>query len=234
MSRSPSLHVRDVPGEIIPVFQEPAQAPAEAGKAFDDVPLEDLAGIERDQAHHRADFQRDVPAAELEPVVVEAVLLVPQSGPAEGVYRVGDPHEVLEELRGEILVDGILLCQLEGHRQHRRAVEGHPCRPVGLLQASSGRQGPGAVEDADVVETEETAGEDVLPLGVLAVHPPGEVEEKLLEDSRKKQAVPLAACPGHLVDPPRRPGVHGRIDVAERELVGGDLAVGVHVPLAEE
>ena len=32
----------------------------------------------------------------------------------------------------------------------------------------------------------------------------------------------------------RRPGVHGRVDVAEGPLVGGQLAVRVHVPLAAE
>src|SRR5947208_3315232 len=103
--------------------------------------------------------------------------------------------------------------------QRRRLL--NPGRPS-MTSRSRISQARGADDDADVVETEQTAGEDVLPLVVLAVHPPGEVEEKLLEDSREKQAVPLTACPGHLVDPPRRPGVHGRIDVAERELVGGD------------
>ena len=46
--------------------------------------------------------------------------------------------------------------------------------------------------------------------------------------------VALAARAGHLVDPPAGPGVHRRIDVAEVELVGRNLAVGVHVPFAQE
>ena len=37
-----------------------------------------------------------------------------------------------------------------------------------------------------------------------------------------------------LVDAPGGPGVHGRVHVAERPLVGGDLPVRVHVPLAQE
>ena len=36
-----------------------------------------------------------------------------------------------------------------------------------------------------------------------------------------------------LVDAPRRPGMHRRIDVAERPFVGGELPVGMHVPLAQ-
>ena len=39
---------------------------------------------------------------------------------------------------------------------------------------------------------------------------------------------------GDLEDAQRRPGVHGRVDVAERPLVGGQLAVRVHVPLAAQ
>jgi hypothetical protein len=52
------------------------------------------------------------------------------------------------------------------------AVEGHPRRAVRLLEVAAGGERLGAVEDADVVEAEEAAREDVLSLGVLAVHPP--------------------------------------------------------------
>ena len=38
----------------------------------------------------------------------------------------------------------------------------------------------------------------------------------------------------HLEDTPRRPRVHGRIHVAERPLVSGQLAVRVHEPFARE
>src|SRR5262249_57505447 len=98
----------------------------------------------------------------------------------------------------------------------------------------AGREGPGGVEDADVVETEEAAAEEVAPVDVLAVHPPGEVEDALLEHASEEMEAPLVAGRGHLVDPPRRPGVHRRIDVAEGELVGRKLPVRVHVPLAQE
>src|SRR5438067_8779042 len=37
-----------------------------------------------------------------------------------------------------------------------------------------------------------------------------------------------------LVDAPRRPGVHRRIDVAQRPFVRGELPVGMHVPLAQD
>ena len=55
------------------------------------------------------------------------------------------------------------------------------CPPVG--------SGARAVEDADVVEPEEAALEDVAALGVLAVHPPGEIEQQLVEDALEELAV---------------------------------------------
>ncbi len=100
---------------------------------------------------------------------------------------------------------------------------------------AAGREGGRAVEDADVVQAEETALEDVLPLQVLAVDPPGEVQQELLEHALEEDAV--AGPPDallDLVDAPGRPGVDGRVDVAEGPLVGRDLAVGVHVPFPEE
>jgi hypothetical protein len=68
-------------------------------------------------------------------VVVEAVVLVPQARAAERVHRVGDGDEVLEELRGDVLVGGVLgLASSSAMAEHRRAVEGHPGGAVGLLE----------------------------------------------------------------------------------------------------
>ena len=141
---------------------------------------------------------------------------------------------MLEELGRHVLVGGILARELERHLQHRDAVEGHPGRAVGLLEDATARQRPRAVEDADVVEAEEAAAEEVVALAVLAVHPPGKVEAHLLEDALQEQPVAPAARPRHLVDAPGGPGVHRRVHVGERELVGRQLPVGVHVPLARE
>ena len=73
-----------------------------------------------------------------------------------------------------------------------------------------------------------------LPVRVLPVHPPGEVEQQLVERALEEEPVALPLGPGHLVHPPAGPGVHRRVDVAEGELVGRDLAVGMHVPLAQQ
>ena len=97
-------------------------------------------------------------------------------------------------------------------------------------------RGFAAIEDADVVETEKAALEDVAALGVLAVHPPGEVQHQLVEDALEKLEIALVAAllSVDLKDAPRGPGVHRRVHVAERPLVGGKLPVRVHVPLARE
>ena len=44
----------------------------------------------------------------------------------------------------------------------------------------------GAVEDPDIIEAEEAAAEDVAALDVLAIYPPGEVEQQFLECSLEK------------------------------------------------
>ena len=59
--------------------------------------------------------------------------------------------------------------------------------------------------------------------------------KQLVEDLLEELAVaPAARASLDLVHAQRRPRVHGRIHVAERPLVRRDLAVRVHVPLAQE
>ena len=52
--------------------------------------------------------------------------------------------------------------------------------------------GCAAVEDADVVQAEKAALEDVAALRVLAVDPPGEIQHQLVEDAFEERQV--AAC----------------------------------------
>ena len=74
------------------------------------------------------------------------------------------------------------------------------------------------------------------PGDVLAVHPPREVHQQLLEHALEERHVAHAAVALGLdaVQPQRRPRVHGRVHVVERPLVRGKLAARVHVPLARE
>ena len=188
---------------------------------------------ERNQADHRAHLERlHAAVRQAQRVVEEAVVLVPEP---ERVHRVGDVHEVLEELARHVLVARVVPAELHGDLQQVETVHRHPARPVGLLEKAAGRQLRAAVEDPDVVEAEKSALEDVVAGEVLAVHPPREVEQQLVEDLLQEDRVGASAVPLlDLVDSPRRPGVHRRVDVAELPLVGGDLPVRVHVPLAEQ
>ena len=112
------------------------------------------------------------PVGTAQHVVVEAVLLVPQ---VLGVHRVRDECEVLHELDDEVVERRGALCEFAGDLQHVEAVEGHPSRRVGLLQYEALGH-VRAVYRADVVQAKEAALEQVRPLGVLPVHPPGEVQ----------------------------------------------------------
>src|SRR5688572_31774502 len=105
------------------------------------------------------------------------------------VERRGDPDEVLEKLDRELLVRGLLLRQLERDLEHGLREERHPRGTICLLEIAARRQRLRAIEDADVVEAEEPALEDVVALAILAVHPPREVQEQLVEHPLEKRAV---------------------------------------------
>ena len=59
---------------------------------------------------------------------------------------------------------------------------------------SAGGQRRAAIENADVVETEKAALENVHAFGVFAIHPPGEIQHQFLENAFEKCAVGAAAC----------------------------------------
>src|SRR5207245_9197199 len=90
-------------------------------------------------------------AGQVEHVVVEAVLLVPQLDPGDVVQGARDVDEVLEELGGDVLVGGVVPGELERDRQHVEAVHAHPGGAVGLFDVASGGERRGAVDGADVV-----------------------------------------------------------------------------------
>ena len=151
----------------------------------------------------------------------------------QAVHRVGDVDVVLPELARDALVGGVLLREDQGDRQEVLGERRHPAGAVGLAQQVAWRQRV-TVEDTDVVHPQEAALEDVVPQCVLAVHPPGEVEKHLVEDALEE---PVVGDPGAAaLDLEHRDRGHGedrRVDVAEVPFVGGDLSVGVHVPLPQ-
>ena len=71
--------------------------------------------------------------------------------------------------------------ELDGDAQHLLAEEHHPGRAVRLVEVAAGGQRRGAVEDADVVEPEEAAFEDIGAGAILAIDPPREIDQQLRE-----------------------------------------------------
>ena len=131
------------------------------------------------------------PSGHADPVVEEAVLLVPQLA-----HRRGDRREVLEELERHVLVGAVVVGEPQRHLEHVEAELRHPGRAVGLLEHAAARQRRRAVEGADVVEPEEAALEDVVAERVLAVDPPGEVDQQLVEGAGEEVEVAAAVDRG--------------------------------------
>src|SRR6202012_6225685 len=109
--------------------------------------------------------------------------------------------------------------------------ERHPCGSVGLFQNAAVRQGLRAVENADVVKSEKTTREDLLAADIFTIHPPGEVDQQLVEHAFEECIVPFVARRRDLVNAPGCPRVYRRVFVAERELVRRNLAARMRVPL---
>ena len=141
---------------------------------------------------------------------------------------------MFDELERHVRVVRIGHRQLRGDFEHVLAEQRHPGGAVGLFQVAAGRQRRAAIEHADVVQAQEAALEDVASRAVLAVDPPGEVQEQLLEAALEPLLVSLSLLRLlQAVGEDGGPGMHRRIDVAEVPLVGRNLAVGVHVALAQ-
>src|SRR5438105_4075547 len=151
------------------------------------------------------------------------------------VHRAGDAEEMLEELRRDVFVNRILARELERGPHHVEAKHSHPARAIALLEMAAVRQGRAPIEDADVIETEEAALENIFPFGVFPVHPPGEGDEELVENGFEEITIAFARLfLFDFVNAPRGPANHRRIDVAEIPFVGGDLAIRVLVPFAQD
>ena len=62
------------------------------------------------------------------------------------------------------------------------------------------------IEDADVVEAEKTALENIVALGIFTIHPPGESDEQFVENCFEKCTIAFAGLLSlNLVNAPRRP-----------------------------
>ena len=203
--------------------------------ALSSTSLDDCCRAQGKESHHRAHLEpRRAAVREPQQVVVETVLLVPHPVRSWLVHGRGDVVEVLGELYDHVLVGGVVEGELEREFQHVLTEQGHPRRAVRLLQVAAGGKRRAAVEHADVVEAEKAPLEHVLAEAVLAVHPPGVVQQELPERRPKEIDVRLAVQ--GLLGPVQkecRTSVDRGIHVAEVPLVRRHLAVGVQVEGAE-
>jgi len=137
-----------------------------------------------------------------------------------------DKEEMFPELARHVFIGVVLPRELHRDGEHVEAVHRHPAGAVRLFKVSTRWQRGGSIEHPDIVEPQEAALEHVPASFVLAIDPPSEVEQQFLKDALQKDAIALARAPlVDLVDTPRRPGVHRRIDVAESPLVRRELPV---------
>ena len=119
------------------------------------------------------------------------------------------------ELGCHILIRRVGSRDLESHVHEVQGIHGHPAGAVSLFDVSARRQLSAPVEYADVVEPQKTALEDVVALGVLAVHPPRKVQEQFVEDPLQEQDVSLSFHPFfEMIDLQGCPGMYRRIYIA--------------------
>src|SRR5205823_8665146 len=62
---------------------------------------------------------------------------------------------------------------------------------VRLLQRHAMGEFLAAVDHRDVIETEKTARKDIVALAIDLVHPPGKINQQLVETAFEKQAIRL-------------------------------------------
>src|SRR5215472_5369791 len=152
-----------------------------------------------------------------EEVIIETVFFVPHLIVmiAHPIHRVGNPHEVFVEPVSHLLVDRVILGKDNGDLKHDLTKQSNPCGAVGLFNSSPGRQLGAAIKHANVIQAEKSAGEDIAPLRVFAVYPPGEIEQQALETLFQKLDVGPARLILNLVQEQRSPGMYRRINVTE-------------------
>ena len=101
--------------------------------------------------------------------------------------------ELLINLDRDVFVFPILGRQFQRDDGHVQGEHRHPASGVSLLERVAGWQRMGAVEHRDVVQPQKAALEHVVAVAVLAVDPPGVVEQQLVKHSLQEVQIALAA-----------------------------------------
>ena len=151
------------------------------------------------------------------------------------LHRSADVHVVLEELGGERLVDLVLFGQFQRNPHEGQAEHSHPAGGIGLFELGAARHLLASIDDRDVVETEKPPFEDVVPLAIDLVHPPGEVHQQLVKAALEEVTVGFSRADAvHVVDAPNGPSVHRRVQVGEFPFVRRNLPARVEELLEQQ
>ena len=225
-------------GQIRPVLEEPRQPVPQPRQLAVQMLFQHMHREQRNQADDRANAHRHARAVgELQHVVEELVAFIPEAGVTRiaATDRLGDVQEMLEELHADIDEHVIRHRQFQRDAHQVERIRGHPCGAIRLVDTAARGQRRRAVEDADVVQPEETALKNVAAVGVLAVHPPREVQQQLMEHELQEVAIRLARNRSiDFINAPCRPCVNRRVGVAERPFVGRQLPVRMLVAILHQ
>ena len=171
-------------------------------------------------------------------VIEEPVLVVPHFVVVltNSIHGVCDPEKMLHKPESDILVHRVILRQNERDLQHVLAIESHPSCTVRLVEVTARGKGSTAIEDANVVEPEESACKNILPLRVLPVDPPVEILHEALKRSFQETNVGSPQFAFDIEEEQCCPCMDRGIHVAEIPFVRWDLSVGmgIQIPQHEE
>src|SRR6185369_10084916 len=98
---------------------------------------------------------------------------------------------------------------------------------------AASREFRAAVEYSDIVEAEKASRKDVSTLRIFSIDPPIEVRHQPLEGPFQETNIGAAQLPLNVEQQQSRPGMDGRVHVAEVPLVGWNLAVRMRVQTPE-
>src|SRR5918996_3730531 len=213
------------------VSDKPVHAPLEMVQTDQTLLFQHFHRKQGDQLHEGAYFKGGEMAVwHMNPVIEKAVFRLPEAPDlfSHMVNSVGDPHEMLEEFSGNVFIGRVGAGQIQGDGQHIQGVHGHPGRSIGLFQMTSSREGRASVKNADVVQSQKAPLKDVATFVVLAVDPPGEIQQQLVEQALQEKSIGLAGdLLGGLVYLEGSPSVDWWVHIAEVPFVGRYLSIGV-------
>ena len=103
-----------------------------------------------------------------------------------------------------------------GHRNVGRTAGHSQTSPAALA----------SIDDRNVIQAQEPAFEDVVPFAIDPVHPPGEIDQQLVQTVFEKTAIVFSvAISLHAHKHDSSPCMHRRIQIGEFPLVRGDLPI---------